>query len=485
MAEITIIGLGPGSLGLITLETWDKITNAEHLILRTAKHPTVEELKKRKVCFRSYDQVYEEKDTFDEVYAFIAKDVIDAAKRQGSVVYAVPGSPLVAEKTVVLIRALAKAEQVKVNVIPGMSFMEVLYVRLGVDPIEGITVVDSGDLRQLPADMPTAIVITQLYNRQVASEAKLSLMETYPDDYLITIVRNLGLPDEEIKEIPLYELDRQKDIDHLTSVYVPKRPNRQGQFDLEPLIDIMAALRSPGGCVWDIEQSHQTLRRNLIEEVYEVIEAIDYKDAKLLCEELGDLLLQVVFHARMAEEAGDFSMQDVIDGITKKLIRRHPHVFGDVTVRDAGEVILNWEAIKKQEKAKERTSVLDGVPKDLPGLMRAYKIQHKAAKVGFDWDNISFVWDKIREEIAELNEAIEKGDHEAIEEEFGDCVFSFVNLSRFLKIDAEVALNKTNSKFIRRFSFVEKTLKEQNKEWKNTSLEELDLLWNESKVLKL
>ena len=485
MAEITIIGLGPGSLGFITLETWDKLVNTKNLMLRTQKHPTVAELKKRAIAFSSYDRVYEEKATFDEVYEFIAKDVIRKAKEEGAVVYAVPGSPLVAEKTVVLIRELAKDQEIKVNIIAGMSFMEVLYVRLGVDPIEGITVVDSADLETLPQNMPTAIVVTQVYNQQVASEAKLSLMESYPDDYLVTLVRNLGLPDEEIKRIPLYELDRQKEIDHLTSVYVPKMKNRQATFNLEPVIDVMAKLRSPGGCVWDIEQTHESLRRNLVEEVYEVLEAIDFKNSKLLCEELGDLLLQIVFHARMAEETGAFSMQDVIDGITEKLIRRHPHVFGDITVRDAGEVVLNWEAIKQQEKATERKSVLDGVPKDLPALMKAYKFQNKAAKVGFDWDNILFVWDKIREEIAELKEAIEKGNQEEIEEEFGDCLFSFVNLSRFLNIDAEIALNKTNSKFVRRFSFIEKSLKQKNKEWKNTSLEELDLLWDESKVLNL
>lgn len=483
MAKITVVGLGPGSLGLITLETWDKITKAKHLILRTANHPTTKDLKKNNISFRSYDQVYEEKNTFEEVYGFIAKDVMQTAKTLGEVVYAVPGSPLVAERTVVLLRKMAEEEGITLDIIAGMSFMEVLYVRLGVDPIEGVTILDSSDLQDLP-QMPTALVVTQLYSRQVASEVKLALMEAYPDDYSVTLVRNLGLPDEEIKRLPLYELDRQEGIDHLTSLYVPKMAARQARFDLDPLVGIMATLRSPGGCVWDMEQTHRSLRQNLIEEVYEVIEAIDLADLHLLCEELGDLLLQVVFHARMAEEAGAFSMQDVIDGIVAKLIRRHPHVFGDVTARDAAEVVLNWEKIKKQEKT-ERQSALDGVPKDMPGLMRAYKLQQKAAKVGFDWDNISAVWDKIREEIAELKEAVEKGGAEEIEEELGDCLFSFVNLSRFLKVNAEVALNGTNAKFVRRFSFVEETLKKQNKAWEETGLKELNLLWDSAKRLKI
>lgn len=228
-------------------------------------------------------------------------------------------------------------------------------------------------------------------------------------------------------------------------------------------------------------QTHKSLRRNLIEEVYEVIEAIDLEDEKLLCEELGDLLMQVVFHARMAEEAKLFSMQDVIDGITEKLIRRHPHVFGDVDVKDAGEVLANWEAIKQAEKT-ERTSILDGVPKDLPSLMAAYKLQHKAAKVGFDWPDIDPVWDKLEEELRELEEAIVDGQKEKIEEELGDVLFTIVNISRFLKIDPEVALTGTNRKFRRRFSYIEEKVKAKQQNWESLSLIDLDELWQEAKL---
>lgn len=485
MGEITVVGLGPGSLGFITLETWDKLAGEEKLLLRTAKHPTVEKIKKRNVIFSSYDHIYDTKATFEEVYQTIARDVIDKAKQGENVVYAVPGSPLVAEKTVVLIRDMAQAENIKVNILPGMSFIEILYVRLGIDPIDGLTVIDSEDIETLPKDMPTAIVVTQVYNKQVASNAKLGLMETYPDDFEVTLVRNLGLPDEEIVTVPLYELDRQPNIDHLTSVYIPAFTQQEKTFELEPIVDVMKVLRSPGGCVWDIEQTHTSLRRYIIEEVYEVIEAIDLEDSELLCEELGDLLLQIVFHARMAEETGSFSMQDVIDTVTEKMIRRHPHVFGDVSVRDAGEVVLNWDAIKRKEKGDARKSVLDGVPKDLPSLMKAYKLQQKAAKVGFDWDNIAPVWDKINEEIAELKKAIQENDKVNIEAEFGDVLFSFVNLSRFLHVDAEVSLNMTNNKFIRRFSYIENSVQKEGKEWKKLTLEELNKYWDESKVLYL
>lgn len=485
MGEITIVGLGPGSLGFITLETWDKLAGEERLLLRTAKHPTVEEMKKRNVTFDSYDHIYDSKATFEEVYQTIACDVVNQAKQGKNIVYAVPGSPLVAEKTVVLIRDMAQAENIKVNILPGMSFIEILYVRLGIDPIDGLTVIDSEDIKMLPKDMPTAIVVTQVYNQQVASNAKLSLMETYPDEFEVTLVRNLGLPDEEIATVPLYELDRQPNIDHLTSVYIPAFTQQEKTFELEPIVEVMKVLRSPGGCVWDIEQTHRSLRRYIIEEVYEVIEAIDLEDSELLCEELGDLLLQIVFHARMAEETGSFSMQDVIDTVTEKMIRRHPHVFGDVSVRDAGEVVLNWDAIKRKEKGDARKSVLDGVPKDLPSLMKAYKLQHKAAKVGFDWDNIAPVWDKINEEIAELKKAIKENNKANIEAEFGDVLFSIVNLSRFLHVDPEVSLNMTNNKFIRRFSYIENNVEKEGKEWKKLTMKELNKYWDESKVLNL
>lgn len=485
MGEITIVGLGPGEFGFITLDTWDKIKQAATLLLRTAKHPTVAEIKKREIAFESYDTVYTEKETFEEVYRSIAANVVERAQKGEDIVYAVPGSPLVAERTVVLIRDLAAERQVKLTILPGMSFVEVLYVKLGVDPIDGLTIIDSADLETLPPDLATALVITQVYNQQVASDTKLSLMETYPDDYEITLVRNLGLPDEAIYTLPLYELDRQTGIDHLTSVYIPACEAKQKRFEMKPLTDIMKILRSPGGCPWDIEQNHQSLRRNIIEEVYEVIEAIDLENSKLLCEELGDLLLQIVFHARMAEEAGSFSMQDVIDGITEKLIRRHPHVFGDITVKDAGEVVLNWDAIKKIEKAAERKSVLDGVPKDLPSLMRAYKLQHKAAKVGFDWADIGPVWDKVTEELNELKEAVLEKDQKHIEEELGDLLFSIVNVSRFLKVDAEIALNRANYKFLTRFLYIEEQVQAKSLKWENVDINRLNVLWNEAKALNL
>ena len=483
MGKITILGLGPGDFGLLTLETWDKLQSGQPLFLRTARHPVVAELDKRDIYYTTYDHEYETGQSFDAVYQAIANDVVRRADAGDPVLYAVPGSPLVAEKTVSLIRTMAADRGITVTILPAMSFLETLYARLAIDPIAGVTVVDAADIDRLPRELSTALVVTQIYSRQVASDTKLALMELFPDDFKVTFVRNLSLHDEDIRTIQLLELDRQPVIDHLVCLFVPVQPEQSRTFSLDPLTTVMARLRSPEGCLWDVEQTHVSLRRYMVEEVYEVLEAIDNKDEHGLCEELGDLLLQIVFHARIAEEAGLFSMQDVIDEVTAKLIRRHPHVFGDVTVRDAAEVVVNWETIKKSEKGHRR-SVLDGVSPGLPSLLRACKLQAKAAKVGFDWDDVAPAWDKVQEEWQELKQAVASDSAEAVTGELGDLLFAVVNLARFLHIEPETALNQTNNKFVNRFLHVEERVRQRGGDWAAFSLEELDEFWREAKVLE-
>jgi tetrapyrrole methylase family protein/MazG family protein len=481
MKMITIVGLGPGPLALITLETLEKLQTADVLLLRTARHPAVAGLTARGIAYQQYDCLYDALPTFDAVYQAIAADVIERARQGLRVVYAVPGSPLVAEKTVPLIREQAAAAGITATILPAMSFLDVLYARLGIDPQNGLTIMDAVEVARLP-NLDTALIVTQLYNRQVASDAKLSLMELLPDDYEVLLCLRLGLDTESVRRLPLYELDRQQDIDHLTTLYVPPYQRQVEAFTLDPLIDVMSRLRSPGGCVWDIEQTHESLRRYIVEEVYEVLEAIDEADGDKLCEELGDLLLQIIFHARMAEETGVFSMQDVVHTVTEKMVRRHPHVFGEISVRDAAEVVVNWDKIKQQEKASERTSVLDGIPKGLPSLMYAYKLQAKAAKVGFDWTEIGPVWEKIGEELAELREALESQDMNLAEAELGDVLFSVINLARKYNIDGEIALSRTNRKFARRFGYIEDQIKAKGLKWRECSLPDLDKLWKEAKL---
>ncbi len=260
---------------------------------------------------------------------------------------------------------------------------------------------------------------------------------------------------------------------------MPREENTEIAEKFQNLVRIMARLRGENGCPWDKEQSHQSLRQYLLEEAHEVLEAIDEQNDPALKEELGDLLLQVIFHAQIAAENDRFDIAGVIDAISEKLIRRHPNVFGDVKINSAKEQIINWENVKKQEG---KNSALDGVPKALSALLRAYRIQQKAAAVGFDWPAVEPVWDKIREEIDELRQVLETGNPDQLEEEFGDLLFSLVNVSRFIGVNPEDAMRRAIEKFIARFNELEKEFNRENKELSKASLEEMDAVWEKIKV---
>ena len=509
MGMITIVGLGPGAVGHLSLETMSIMQGCEQVILRTAVHPTVAELAKQGVKYTSCDDLYEAGASFEEVYQNVVTRVLTAAHK-GDVVYAVPGSPLVAEKTVVLLREQAKAQSLELAIKPSMSFLDLAYVALGIDPIAGLRIIDAQDFGAIADAGQYPLMITQVYSQLVASDLKIALMENLPDEYELYFLRNMGLEDEECRPVKLFELDRQPKIDHLTSVYIPPMGEDENMpcgimafgedeeeeavenmvdtasfddVDIQPLVDVMRTLREPGGCPWDREQTHASIRSNMIEEVYEYLEAVDAEDTEGMREELGDILMQIVFHARMAEEAGRFDLQDVIDEVVDKLIRRHPHVFGETKVTGSDEVLVNWEAIKKTEKT-ERKHVLDGVTQGLPALLRAYKLQSKAAKVGFDWPDVKGVWDKVQEELAELQEALASGDRAAAENELGDVLFALVNYARHQKIEPEVALNGTNNRFAKRFAHVESCVEASGKAWQDFSLDELDQFWDEAKRLE-
>lgn len=258
--------------------------------------------------------------------------------------------------------------------------------------------------------------------------------------------------------------------------------SEQGRFDR--LMEIMRKLRAPGGCPWDAEQTHESLKRYLLEEAYEVIETIDAADDAHLKEELGDLLLQPVFHAAIAEERGAFTMDEVLDAINDKLVRRHPHVFGEAVIESSEAQVANWEKIKKGEKGDERKTALSGIPPALPALMQAQKITEKAARVGFDWEHTDQVFAKVMEELHEFEEAMLSGSQEEMESELGDLLFAIVNLGRFLSIDPEEALRKTIRRFTSRFGYVEKTLHERGTTLQASTLAEMDALWDEAKKLE-
>lgn len=260
--------------------------------------------------------------------------------------------------------------------------------------------------------------------------------------------------------------------------------NFKDNYNFEDLLKIMEVLRSPEGCPWDREQTHESIRKDFIEETYEVIEAINKKDKELLCEELGDVLLQVAFHVQIEKEEGSFGIEEVTDGVCKKLIERHPHVFGEVKVSSTGEVLDNWDTIKRKSKGqKTQGSAMEKIPKELPALMRAQKIQSKAKKAGFDWDDISGAYEALGKEIEELKEAEKSGDENKITDELGDVLFSVVNISRFLGVDSEEALTKSNNKFIERYLIVERLAREREIDMQSSSIEELDKLWDEAKEI--
>ena len=296
-------------------------------------------------------------------------------------------------------------------------------------------------------------------------------MERYPDDHPVTLVTAAGTTEERIEHIPLFEMDRVAEVNNLTTLYVPPLVDESYLAkDFATLKQIIATLRGPDGCPWDRKQTHASLRKYLLEEAYELIEAINAEDDDAIIEELGDVLLQVMLHAQIGEDEGYFDIRDVIGSISEKMVRRHPHVFGDVTVEDASEVVKNWNTIKQTEKGEKKQSQLDGVLVDQPSLMRAEQLQKKAAHVGFEWDDVSGAFEKLEEELKEWHEDLSD------EWELGDVLFSIVNIARYVGLNAEQALEQTNRKFKRRFEYVE-----ANGDLHQMTLEQMDALWNEAK----
>ncbi|WP_134685251.1 bifunctional methyltransferase/pyrophosphohydrolase YabN [Brevibacillus migulae] len=483
-AAIHIVGLGAGTLEQLPYGIFKTLKNASHLYLRTKEHPVVTELVQEGIAFASFDAIYEKHGDFSSVYEEITANLLNAAKEQGAIVYAVPGHPLVAERTVQLLLAQGEANGVAITIGGGQSFLDPVFARLQIDPIEGFALLDATALSTQQINPSLHTIIAQVYDQLTASDLKLTLMEVFPDDYMVTVATAVGAGElERIESVALYELDRVDHLGNLTVVYVPPTQEaavRNRQFSY--LKEIVAILRSPEGCPWDREQTHQSIRKNLIEEAYEVLETIDDDDPDAMCEELGDLLLQIMLHSQMAAEDGYFSVEDVIAALNSKLIRRHPHVFGEMAAEDAEEALANWDEIKRQEKAAkgvdvEAQSKLAGIPRELPALMYAYKLQKKAAGVGFDWDNVEDVYKKIEEEYQEVRQA----SPEERAGELGDLLFAVVNLARFYKVEPEEALSMTNRKFKQRFSYIEQKLREANKSFDQTDLAEMDRWWEEAK----
>ncbi|WP_123042694.1 nucleoside triphosphate pyrophosphohydrolase [Cohnella candidum] len=490
-ASITVVGLGSGGEDQLTLGALKALEQSSLRFARTADHPAISDLKARGITFETFDSHYEAHDRFEDVYESIAETLLrTASERQGeSVIYTVPGHPMVAERTVQLLREHAPQRGVELRLIGGESFLDQAFVRLGFDPIEGFQLLDASELTREQLRPRLHTVIGQVYDAFTASDVKLALMNVYPDDYPVVVGQALGIPGQErIRTVPLHDLDRLDAYGNLTLVYIrADADDRLRRRSFERLHEIVAILRSPEGCPWDREQTHQSIRKNFIEETYEAIEALDNDDPDNMKEEFGDVVLQVLLHSQMEEEVGTFDVYDVLAELNDKLIFRHPHVFGGENAQDAEEALKNWEQMKAEEKRRkgvpERTSVLDGIPKDLPALPRAYKLQKKAAGVGFDWPDLTGVFDKIEEELAELRYAAANETPERSKEELGDLLFAVVNAARFLKADPEEALAGTNRKFASRFGHIEERLRISGRTFDETGLLEMEEWWQEAKNL--
>lgn len=477
--RIVVVGLGPGGAGHVTTETLAAIEQATHRYLRTAIHPTAGLVPDA----TTFDHLYDSADTFDDVYTEIADELSAAAAEHGEILYAVPGSPLVLERTV---RHLLARDDVECDVRPAMSFLDVAWARLGIDPVEaGVRLVDGHEFATAAAGERGPLLVAHAHANWVLSDIKLALNEAAGDE-AVTILHALGTADERIIEVPWSELDRTIEADHLTSLWIPHLAAPVGAAYVR-FHQLTRTLREQ--CPWDIEQTHASLVPHLLEETYEVVDAINGLDAddpttdEHLIEELGDLLYQIEFHATIAEQEGRFTIADVASGIHDKLVRRHPHVFGDLvgTELDTDDVLTNWDDIKRTEKG--RTSVFDGIARSMPALAYAAQVGAKASKVGFDWPDVDGAFAKIAEESAELRAEIDDPDAAATADELGDLLFAVVNVARHLRVDPELALRAATDKFRSRFEGVERLARERSIELRGADLSMLDALWDEVKSL--
>ena len=480
--RVIVVGLGPGDDRWVTQHTLDALAATPARFVRTRRHPSAHLVGDDAI---SFDDIYDAADTFADVYAIIVDRLVAAAAQHGEVVYAVPGSPLVLERTV---RALRADERIECNVLPAISFLDLAYERLGIDPVEaGLRLIDGHEFATASAGYTGPMLVAHTHANWVLSDIKLAA-ENATGDEPVVILQRLGTERETITHTTWADLDRAVEADHLTSIYVAGLGAPVGA-ELVRFHQLARVLREQ--CPWDQEQTHRSLVKYLLEETYEVVDAIEALDPDDpdtdddLVEELGDLLYQIEFHATIAEQEGRFTIADVAQRVHDKLVRRHPHVFPPdgadaVEVSGADEVVSNWDAIKRVEK--QRTSIFDGIPNSQPSLGYAFAVQRKAAKVGFDWPDVHGAVPKIAEETAEVLEAHASGDEQHVADEVGDLLFAVVNVARHLGVEPEAALRSATRKFRARFEEVERLARERDIDLHTAGLTVLDSLWDTVKA---
>lgn len=500
--ELIVVGLGPGIWESLTLEAATILQSATEIYVRTSVQPSLAPIRSHipNVAIHSFDRLYDTLAGFDEIYERIVAELARLVEKKGTVVYAVPGSPSVGEATVALLLQQLAGTDITVRLVAGISFVEPVLAAAGIADAGWIEVIDAGEVALMAAEnavgevegedgllpwrspVPTApLLISQLYSRDIAGAVKLWLGRYYPDEHEVTLVK-VSNGRSETRQVPLYELDRGDDIDHTTALHVPALSENENARTFSGLMQVTRRLRGPGGCPWDREQTNLSLKPYLLEEAYEVLDALDSEDPNLLAEELGDLLFQIAIHSQVAAEAGHFTIEDVLQNIICKMIGRHPHVFADLQLDTAHDVRQAWEGFKQREKPK-RASVLEEIPRGLPALPRSNLMQKRAASVGFEWPNVEEVLAKVDEELRELRHEIAAGaSRELQREEFGDILFALVSVARHLRVDPEEALRLANRKFGDRFQYVESRIAGEGRTMRELSPEALDMYWNEAKA---
>jgi tetrapyrrole methylase family protein/MazG family protein len=459
LAGITILGLGPGDPNLITRQVWEVLQDTEEVYLRTSQHAAVASFS-ADLQVKSFDHLYTGSLSPAEITDQIVTQVINLGHRVQGVIYGVPGHPYVAEATVTGIIHQAEVVGLPVRVIEGLSFLGPVLAALGQDFTPHITLVDSHEIAAAyhPTFSPNSpVMVSSLYSRQIVAQVKQTLMSVYPEDHQVHLLHFSVSMEMKPPITPLLEHTRLAEIDQsaylglLTHLYLPPL-SRTSSF--EAFQEIVAHLRALDGCPWDREQTHQSLRSHLLSESYEVLSALDANDPKMLREELGDLLLQIVLHAQIAVEAGEFTMEDVLNGIHTKIVRRHPHVFGDLELTDVQGVLRNWEILKASEREinHDTKGLLDGVPLALPALVQAQEYQERANRVGFHLPELEDIYSRITVELEALRKCNNNG---ARLEKLGDLVFAITSLACYYQVDIESALREANTRFRARFARIE------------------------------
>jgi len=475
--QLIVIGSGSSKAENLSLRALEKIKHADTVVLRTGNMPIARLLKEQGIAFISLDNCYEMATDFEILNTLIYEQLCTYI---GNTCYVVYGSAM-DDCTVAYCTSKAKEQGIETEIIPGIALSDSIAAFLNVPgTYSTCTALDGASKR---FDVRNNNIITCIDSKVQASELKCRLLEYFADELTVEFYIENEMGEAAKTSFALFELDRQPIYNHTAGLYIKSQSLLETvKYDYFHLIEIMERLRAKDGCPWDKEQTHKSITPYLLEEAYEAIDAIDEDAPEKLYDELGDVLLQVVFHAQIAKEHGEFNESDITDAVCKKMISRHPHIFSNVVANTSEQVLINWDIIKKDEKQlKTHSEIIRDVPKALPALARAQKIQQKAAKAGFDWADFIGAFEKLPEEFLELKQALASGDKQSIEDETGDLLFTIVNIARHMGVQSELALYHSTEKFILRFEIMEQIILAEDKILQELKLVELDLYWEKAK----